>query len=438
MRIASLYSGCGGLDFGFHESGNEVVYACDNEPAAVKCFNHNYGNDIAVIRDVESPEFENDLENLEDIGLVLGGFPCQGFSKSGPKKKDDSRNKLYLGMVKAVRVLQPRFFVAENVDGMAQNYKGELLNTIYSDFEALGYHVKYNILNAVNYGVPQYRRRVLFVGFREIEDYENFEWPSPTHQGGSRNGEFKLKNETDLFRLSELPEALTISDSLHDLLESDYGTNDHVWGNFPERQEKIIRHIGEGQKLCNVRFSSTSVYTWQIPEVFGTVTEREIILLETIGKNRRKKVYGSIPNGNPLSIETVNELSELNFTKAEFDSLVEKGYLKIKSEVKYDLKGAMFCSGLYKRPNWNEPSPTVITVFDSPRYFVHPIEDRPFSIRECARLQSFPDEFEFLPSGVSIKEAYKLIGNAVPVGLSRAIAGAIERVSTRNTVQHVA
>ncbi|WP_420581605.1 DNA cytosine methyltransferase [Reichenbachiella sp.] len=436
MRAVSLYSGCGGLDYGFHENDFDVVYACDNDESAVKCFNQNFEGNVAVVRSVESPEFINDLERLNDIDLVLGGFPCQGFSKSGPKKKDDIRNKLYLGMVKAIEELQPRFFVAENVDGMAQNYNGEFLNTIFSDFEALGYHVKYKILNAVNYGVPQFRRRILFVGFNNLRDYENFEWPSPTHKGGSRNGEFKLEDETDLFRLQELPEARTISDAIGDLLEND-DVIDHLWSESPERQNSIIEHIGPGQKLCNVRFSDTSVYTWQIPEVFGEVTEREIILLETIGKNRRKKKYGNIPNGNPLSISVVNELSEMNFIKSEFESLVDRDYLKIR-DGKYDLKGAMFCSGLYKRPLWNEPSPTVITVFDNPRYFIHPLENRPFSVRECARLQSFPDNFEFLSSGIPIKDAYRLIGNAVPVGLSRSIASSLVQLLTPAENQHVA
>ena len=82
----------------------------------------------------------------------------------------------------------------------------------------------------------------------------------------------------------------------------------------------------------------------------------------------------------------------------------------------------MFCSGLFKRPKWNSPSPTVITVFDNPRYFVHPKENRPFTIRECARLQSFPDSFHFLESGISKKDAYRLIGNAVPPLLGKRIA----------------
>ncbi|WP_272149851.1 DNA cytosine methyltransferase [Tenacibaculum aiptasiae] len=429
MRAVSLYAGCGGLDYGFHENGFEIAYACDNNEYAVKCFNHNFEGNVAVNRSVESLEFVDDLENLNNIDIVLGGFPCQGFSKSGPKNKDDSRNTLYLGMVKAIEILRPRFFVAENVDGLAQNYNGELLKKIFSDFEALGYHVKYKILNAVNYGVPQFRRRVIFLGFQNEDDLINHKWPSPTHYGGSRNGEFKLKDENELGLAQELLSATSISEAIGDLVDTPKGTRDHEWKEIPQKQLNIIERIGPGQKLCNVRFAETSVYTWDIPESFGKTTKRERIILETIGKNRRKKIYGSIPNGNPLSVETVNELSKSSFKEEEFETLVKKDYLK-KKDGKYDLKGAMFCSGLYKRPKWDEPSPTVITVFDNPRYFVHPIENRPFSIRECARLQSFPDSFEFLSANIPIKEAYRLIGNAVPVGLSRSIANSINTILT--------
>lgn len=194
--------------------------------------------------------------------------------------------------------------------------------------------------------------------------------------------------------------------------------------NVSERDRYIMAHIKEGQKLCNVRFSETSVYTWDIPEVFGETTDREKEILSTIGKNRRKKQYGDIPNGNPLSLDVISELSGLQIAERELDNLVGKGFLK-RIDERYDLKGAMFCSGLYKRPKWNEPSPTVLTVFHNPRYFFHPIEERPFTVRECARLQSFPDDFRFLDTGISSEDAYRLIGNAVPPKLSKALQDSI-------------
>jgi DNA (cytosine-5)-methyltransferase 1 len=163
------------------------------------------------------------------------------------------------------------------------------------------------------------------------------------------------------------------------------------------------------------------VYTWQVPEVFGKVSKKEVLILETIAKNRRKKIYGDIPNGNPLCIDEIAKLSSSTISKEEIKALESKGYLK-EINGKYDIKGAMFCSGLYKRPLWDEPSPTIITLFYNPRFLVHPSEDRPLSIRECARLQSFPDNFHFQNSGISVEDSYRLIGNAVAPALAYQIA----------------
>lgn len=194
----------------------------------------------------------------------------------------------------------------------------------------------------------------------------------------------------------------------------------HVTNDWPKKYEAVFNAIKQGQKLCNVRHASTSVYTWEIPEVFGEVKQRERIILETISKYRRHKKYGDIPNGNPLPVDEIERRSGLSEVKAEIASLISKGYLKEK-DGKYDLKGAMFCSGLFKRPVWDEPSPTVLTNFHNPRYFLHPLEDRPFSLRECARLQGFPDTFVFTcsDSKVDLVSGYRLVGNAVKIGGDR-------------------
>ena len=116
----------------------------------------------------------------------------------------------------------------------------------------------------------------------------------------------------------------------------------------------------------------------------------------------------------------------LDGIRPEIKSLLEKGYLK-ELGGKYDLKGAMFCSGLFKRPRWDEPSPTVLTNFHNPRYFLHPKRSRPFSLRECARLQTFPDTFRFTSDKVSLIDGYRLVGNAVPPRLSTVLAEAVSR-----------
>jgi DNA (cytosine-5)-methyltransferase 1 len=439
FRVVSLFSGCGGLDLGFRDRDFDLVYSCDNDAAAVECYARNIDKRVYQ-RDVTSDLFHDEIAALGRADIVLGGFPCQGFSKAGPKNSDDPRNNLYVEMKRAVERLQPALFIAENVDGLSQNFGGSYVQKIVADFGAIGYHVEYRILEAACYGLPQYRRRVFFVGLRS-DTARNFPWPTPTHAVTSRNGEFKIDHELDDGALwvtdpssTATPGTLlprrTIRDAIGDLLELSDAVPDHrVLNNWPDEYKHVFSAIKEGQKLCNVRHSATSVYTWEIPQVFGKVTRTERIVLETISKHRRHKKHGSIPNGNPLSPEVIAGLSGLKSVEQEIQSLLAKGYLKDKGG-RYDLLGAMFCSGLFKRPSWNEPSPTVLTVFDSPRYFLHPLKDRPFSVRECARLQGFPDDFAFTTTDKrsDMKAAYRLIGNAVPPPLAARFADAAKSV----------
>jgi DNA (cytosine-5)-methyltransferase 1 len=232
LTVVSLFSGCGGLDLGFLTRDTQLIYACDNDPAAVKCFNRNFGHK-ATQRNVQEPEFLRDLHEIGSADIVLGGFPCQGFSKSGPKKESDPRNQLYASMVEAVRILQPKVFVAENVDGMAQNYKGQFVTQIINDFSQLGYEVEPRILNAVDFGVPQYRRRIIFIGIRKELNHLSFNWPMPTHQSTARNGEFKSKmlhsGQPTLFNQSNniLRHPVTIKEAIGDLLEVSDDIPDH-------------------------------------------------------------------------------------------------------------------------------------------------------------------------------------------------------------------
>lgn len=425
--VVSLFAGCGGLDVGFKELDYDLVYACDNDPAAISVYKKNI-DERAYVRDVTSEEFHSDMKALGECDVVLGGFPCQGFSKAGPKKQDDTRNFLYLEMRAAVERLKPKVFLAENVDGLSQNFKGAYLDSIIRDFRNIGYRVEYRLYDSAAFGVPQHRRRIYFVGVRDDQCHD-FSWPMHTHLSKSRNGESVISTHDDLFSISAQPKLResTIQDAIGDLMELTDKIPDHrVTRAWNQAWNSIFKKIGPGQKLCNVRHSPTSVYTWNIPEHYGEVSEAERVVLETIGKNRRHKKYGSIPNGNPLSPEVIKELSGLKNPISLIDSLVRKDYLK---EVagKYDLKGAMFCSGLFKRPSWNEPSPTVLTNFHNPRYFLHPLMDRPFSLRECARLQGFPDDFVFTEttSPRELIDGYRLVGNAVSPPVGRVFAQSI-------------
>lgn len=427
-EVVGLFCGCGGLDHGFRDQGFDLIYASDSDLAAVDCYARNLDSRV-VVRDVESQEFRDDIADIGKCDVVLGGFPCQGFSKAGPKLAEDARNSLYVEMNRAVEVLQPLVFIAENVDGISQNFRGEYVKRIVRDFKEIGYYVEHRILDAISFGVPQFRRRIFFIGVSDRLD-RRFSWPIPTHRAATRNGEFKVSHEPtfwDRAPSEPLNPPQRICDVLADLVELNEQRPDHqVTSAWPKKYEAVFQAIGQGQKLCNVRHSPTSVYTWQIPEVFGKVSQREQLVLETIATHRRHKKYGEIPNGNPLPVDEIERLAGLPDIDCEIHSLLTKGYLR-KKHGKFDLKGAMFCSGLFKRPKWDGPSPTVLTNFHNPRYFLHPLRDRPFSLRECARLQGFPDEFVFAEgaASVSLEDGYRLVGNAVPPPVSRQLAASV-------------
>lgn len=430
-RVVSLFCGAGGLDLGFHGLGFEIVFACDNDPAAVGCYSRNIGGHVRLIN-VSTPEFAQQIKNIQRCDVVLGGFPCQGFSKAGPKNESDPRNSLYSQMRLTISILRPKLFIAENVDGLSQNYGGRFLRAIRSDFERLGYNVEDRLLDAGAYGAPQFRRRIFLVGLHKRLE-KAFEWPAPTHHVETRNGEFKTQTALPLldYARRELPKLRprrTLRDAIYDLRSIDATrVEDHfVVADWPPKWKYIFESIGPGQKLCNVRHAASSVYTWDIPAVFGETSAKEKTILEVIARHRRHKRYGTIPNGNPLAVDVIRGLGNLSDISHELKSLLRKGFLK---EIggKYDLKGAMFCSGMFKRPVWDEPCPTVLTNFYNPRYFVHPSEPRPFSLRECARIQGFPDSFVFSTSADKddLIAGYRLVGNAVSPAVSYALAGSV-------------
>ena len=220
---------------------------------------------------------------------------------------------------------------------------------------------------------------------------------------------------------------MTIRDAIGDLPKLGQFADHLVTNKWPTGYASIFKAIAPGQKLCNVRHADSSVYTWNIPEYFGEVSHHQRTILETIAKYRRHKKYGDIPNGNPLTTDEIASLMGVaELSESDMDALSSLGYVK-KLDGKFDLKGAMFCSGLFKRPLWDLPSPTVLTNFHNPKYFLHPEEHRPFSLRECARLQGFPDEFVITDNGteVSLEDGYRLIGNAVPPPMSRILAKSV-------------
>jgi len=177
MRVVSLFSGAGGLDLGLEQAGLKVIWANDIFEDAVVTYRDNIGDHIDTRDICQIPS-----DQIPECDVVVGGFPCQGFSVANwGRSLDDPRNALYKQLVRVVADKRPRYFVGENVKGLASMGGGALLKLIVNEFADLGYRVRWQVVNAADYGVPQMRRRLLIVGVREDLAGEVEFPPRPTH-----------------------------------------------------------------------------------------------------------------------------------------------------------------------------------------------------------------------------------------------------------------
>lgn len=173
FTAVSLFCGAGGLDMGFENAGFKTIWANDFDADACKT-HQKWSNATVVCGDVT----KIDMSTIPVSDVILGGFPCQGFSLSGPRKIDDSRNVLYKSFVKLVKQNRPKAFVGENVKGLLTMGDGAIIEAIIEDFSQCGYHVYTKLVNAKNFGVPQSRERVIIVGFRKDLNITNFNLPT--------------------------------------------------------------------------------------------------------------------------------------------------------------------------------------------------------------------------------------------------------------------
>lgn len=170
----SLFCGAGGLDIGFERAGFKTIWANDFEPDACKT-HENWSDAKVVCGDIAKV----DINTIPDADIILGGFPCQWFSLSGPRKIDDSRNVLYKHYVKIVKKKKPLMFVGENVKGILTMGGGQVIEAIIEEFSECGYDVYCKLLNARDFEVPQDRERVIICGFRKDLNIKHFEYPTP-------------------------------------------------------------------------------------------------------------------------------------------------------------------------------------------------------------------------------------------------------------------
>ena len=205
MKVISLFSGAGGLDLGLKQAGHDIIWANDFDKNAVETYRHNIGTHI-VCNDIKNI----DISTIPNADVVIGGFPCQGFSQANRFRMiDDERNHLYKFFYNVIKEKQPMFFIAENVKGILSLGKGEAIKQIVSDFENAGYKTDLHLVNMANYGVPETRQRVIIIGQRiDLSSEWLFQFPKETHSKDGKDGLHKwvsIKEAIERFPDPDMP-----------------------------------------------------------------------------------------------------------------------------------------------------------------------------------------------------------------------------------------
>lgn len=252
QNVLDLFCGCGGLSKGFENAGYKIVLGIDKEEAALVTFKNNHSESAILNADLSSEDTFSRVKNLigkKRIDVIVGGPPCQGFSLSGPRNFDDERNKLYLAMIKTVDLFSPKAFVIENVPGMARLYNGEIHDEIIRRFSKMGYTVNSEILCAADYGVPQIRKRLIFVGIKGVQkfDFTNLKKIDKKNYitceqaiDDLPNLEYEMGSETGIY--TDAP----LSDYQKEMRKNCAILYNHVATNHTEMVKKVISYVPEG------------------------------------------------------------------------------------------------------------------------------------------------------------------------------------------------
>lgn len=344
-NIIDLFAGVGGLSYGFSKLPQfNIVAANEIEKDISVAYTLNHPNVKMFncdIRDLTEDALNNVLKG-KNVDVVVGGPPCQSYSTLG-KRQNDERANLFMQYKRILKILQPKAFVFENVTGILSMNKGNLFDQIQAEFNELGYDLKYKILDAADYGVPQHRERVILVG---VKGKNNFMYPKPTHGNG-------------------LIPYVTLKDAIGDLPE-----------------------LGSGEK--------SNTYAAGITNDFLSFVRN---------KNTLAVEEHSAPKNGEHLIKIMKTLKDG----------------QSKDDLPEDIRPKSGYGNTYAKLWWDKPSTTITRNFACPSSSrcIHPRDSRAMSIREGARLQSFPDDYKFYGAdGVKRLE----IGNAVPPLLSMAIA----------------
>ncbi len=374
--IIDLFAGAGGLTTGFHLAGFKSLCAIEIEAKSLATYKHNYPTTKIIHQDILSVN-PSELRSYlglkkEELTAIIGGPPCQGFSRNIPAEYryfDDARNQLYRVFLKFVQEFRPLYVVMENVPEILKAYKGVIRNEITEQLEKEGYKVTSTSLNSANYGIPQSRSRAFFLASLE----KSIQFPEPTHSGDIRS-DYRNKKDCNQLTLlkSNISSIITVKDAIGDLpsLEAGQEYSAEIYPVSPQTPYQAMIRTGS-TKLTN-----------HVARALSAIQMSRVCILSE-GQDAR--------------------------------------------DLPPELAPKKHYSGAYGRLYWDKPARTITRwVFHpgSGRFF-HPIQNRTITIREAARLHSYPDSFHFLGTYTNMASQ---IGESVPPLLGKVIAESILKV----------
>jgi DNA (cytosine-5)-methyltransferase 1 len=378
LRAIDLFCGAGGLTQGFRDAGFDVTFAVDKDATAMATYRANHPDTTTYLGSITelTPAQILDLAGGH-VDVVIGGPSCQGFSTAGRKngwvREDDERVHLWTHMLDVVEHLQPKAFLMENVPGLVYWREGEFGERIIRRFERLNYHVSHKILLAADFGVPQRRRRLFMVGLR---GQGLFDFPEPTHHGGWRRDRL-AEADAERRRLG-LMRHISCWEAIGDLPSIGSGPGAPEMPRTASRATPFVRAIRNGTE---------------------TVRDHEVAPLS----EDQQALVRHVPPGGTWRDVPPHLLPDRFRGMRRTDS-----------------------TNLLGRLDPSLPSYTMTTQFTNVTVGcnTHPFEPRSLSVREGARLQTFPDTYRFRGS---VASRARQIGNAVPPVLAHALAFAIAR-----------
>ena len=307
-----LFAGAGGMSLGFNNAGFKNLLAVEFNKDFAETYKKNFPEHNLIVDDIKNITEKQiyDIIKNEKVDVIIGGPPCQGFSIAGNIGRnfiDDDRNRLFKEFVRFVKIIKPKIFVLENVAAMERHNKGNTIKEIVSSFKEIGYDIKYKVLNAVNYGVPQERRRIFIVG---TLGKNNFEYPKEI------NNIVSIKEAIDdLPKLgngesSEIPNHTAMKHSIQMLEKMSYVPDG---GNRNDIPEKLRPKSGDSRKYIRYNSKKPSFcVTGDMRKIFHysqnrALTCRELARLQTfpdsfIFLGNAGKVQQQIGNAVPVSL----------------------------------------------------------------------------------------------------------------------------------------